>query len=168
MGGIEKEKEVLLAGQNCSMRDVFIHARFMDTSGASSKLSSSTPCATNFSDRTPTIPSLYAPTPSNPPLAQNPQSALRLRSRLLNSRSSLIFIILPLPLMLILVIPHILRVDSLDLRGASPQQNRMTANVLPLHIPRRLEEFVSVAETDEAIAFTLRRSLVANNSCLLD
>jgi len=75
--------------------------------------------------------------------------------------------VLALPFMLVLV-PHILGIDSLDLCRASSQQNWMTADILALHIPRCLEEFVSVAETDEAIAFTLRRTLIANNSCLLD
>src|SRR6185312_10256497 len=87
-------------------------------------------------------------------LSQNPQPALRLAPGFLDTRARLIMItpslplvILPLPMPLI-----ILRCDGLDLRGAPPQQHGVAADILPLHVPRGLEEVVAVAETHEPVA----------------
>ena len=38
----------------------------------------------------------------------------------------------------------------------------MTPNILPLHIPRGTEIFISVRETHKTIPLTLRRSLISN------
>lgn len=97
-------------------------------------------------------------------LPQNLQSSLRLAARLLHASTSLILLALALA-MLVLVL--VLRHNRLDLRRASPQKNRVTPNVLALHIPRRLEEIISVAETHEAVALALGRACIPNHASLL-
>lgn len=53
--------------------------------------------------------------------------------------------------------------------GSGPlQQHRMAADVLSLHLPRRPEVIVAVAETHEAIAFALGGPFVPDNPSLLD
>jgi hypothetical protein len=109
------------------------------------------------------------PTPSPNHLTQDLQPSLRLASCLLNTSTSLITsaVIATLALFVILPMAMILWRDSIDLSGTSSQQNRMTADILSLHISRSLEELISIAETHKPIAFALRRTLVADNSCLL-
>ena len=59
-----------------------------------------------------------------------------------------------------LVIP---RRHGLDLRGAPPQQHGVAADVLALHVPRGLEEVVSVAKAHESVPLALRRPLVPDH-----
>lgn len=61
----------------------------------------------------------------------------------------------------------VLRVRQLDVGRASLDQDRMAADVLPLHLLRGLEVVVAVAETHKAIAFALRSPFVTNYSSLL-
>lgn len=56
---------------------------------------------------------------------------------------------------------------SLDLCSTLSQQHRMTTNILPLHIPRRGEILIPIAETHESVSFRFCCAFVAHYTCFL-
>lgn len=79
----------------------------------------------------------------------------------------LVFVVLVFVVLVVSVVVVLLD-DCLDLGLGTLDQDRMTANVLALHLFCSLEELVGVGQADKAKPFAFGGSLVANDASLLD
>lgn len=79
----------------------------------------------------------------------------------------LVFVVLVFIVLVVSVVVVLLD-DRLDLGFGTLDQDRMTANVLALHLFCSLEKFVSISQADKTEALAFGGSLVANDTSLLD